>query len=122
MKKKKVDNVEINGIQSKELYLNESKTRKVLKDMDKQLDILQESLMSIHVSLNKLVNQNIIKGKYGENIKLIVKQSKIQSDAAKKLRTTIDRKFEEDVKVYPIQLLDKRITALEEKIASMVED
>ena len=122
MGKNNKDVLIIDGISSDELILNESKTRKVLKDMDKQLHVLEDAWMDINHSINKLVNQNVIKGKHGENLKSMIKQSKIQSSAAKKLSSNLIDKFEEDVKIYPIQLLDKRISVLEEKIAHMVEE
>lgn len=122
MVKNNKDVLIIDGISSDELILNESKTRKVLKDMDKQLHVLEDAWMDINRSINKLVNQNVIKGKHGESLKSMIKQSKIQSSAAKKLSSNLIDKFEEDVKIYPIQLLDKRISVLEEKIAHMVEE
>lgn len=122
MGKNNKDVLIIDGISSDELILNESKTRKVLKDMDKQLHVLEDAWMDINHSINKLVNQNVIKGKHGESLKSMIKQSKIQSSAAKKLSSNLIDKFEEDVKIYPIQLLDKRISVLEEKIAHMVEE
>ena len=122
MEKNNRDIFTIDGISSDKLLLNESEMSNILADMNKQLEVIDECWMNVNHSINTILNQKLLKSRSDDSLRGIIKKSKIQSSAAKKLSFNLKDKFDEDVNNNSIQLLDKRISALEEKIAHMVEE
>lgn len=118
MEKNKKD---IGDIREGEVFLNEAKVGPTIEDIEKQLGELEKSLTSVSVSINKLVNQKVIKGNRVDAYKSLSKKAKAQATAASKLKVTLHEKYVEDLQFYSIQLLDQRIAALERKIASLGE-
>ena len=108
-----------NKIVKDKLSINESKAKPLVKDIDKQLDNISDSLHKINNILNRSVSIGLIKGSKGNSFKSWAKKSKGQADNAIKLKTRLDESFETDVREYPIKLLDQRIAELEKKIESM---
>ena len=108
-----------NKIVKDKLSINESKAKPLVKDIDKQLDNISDSLHKINNILNRSVSIGLIKGSKGNSFKSWAKKSKAQADNAIKLKTRLDESFETDVREYPIKLLDQRIAELEKKIESM---
>ena len=108
-----------NKIVKDKLSINEAKAKTLVKDIDKQLDNISDSLHKINNILNRSVSIGLIKGSKGNSFKSWAKKSKGQADNAIKLKTRLDESFETDVREYPIKLLDQRIAELEKKIESM---
>ncbi len=122
MSKKIKNATEITGIDKDVLYINESKMRGLSKDMQKQLEIISDSLYNLNSSLNYLISQKIVTGNRLNSYKSWAKRAKSQAIAAEKLITTLNEKCNEDLQLYPIKLLDERIAELEKKIASLVNE
>ncbi len=116
---KKSTTVKVVGIKKGDLFVNEAKVNGLVRDMDAQLAILCDSLSKVSVSMNKLVNQNVIKESKATTYKNFIKKAKAQATAAKKLRDTLASSYDKDLQFYPIRLLDERIALLEKKIASL---
>ncbi len=113
---------DLNAIAKDELYLDEGKLKKQVKDMEKQLNVLNKSFKNISVSVNKLINQKAIKENRIDNFKGLAKKAQSQSMAASKLKSSLLDSYEKDLQYYPIKLLDERISELEKKINSLTED
>ena len=108
-----------NRIVKDKLSINESKSRPLVKDINKQLDNIVDSLHKINNILNRTVSIGLVKGSKGNSFKSWAKKSKSQADNALKLKEKLNESYETDVREYPIKLLDQRIKELEEKIESM---
>ena len=119
---KKKCSIEIKNIKEGNLFVNEDKLKSVVFDMEKQLGVLEKSLLDISVSVNKLVNQKVIKGSQVDSYKSLSNKTKAQSIAAQKLRNSLTLDYEKDMQVYSVQRLDERIAELEEKIATLEEE
>ena len=101
------------------IYLNEEKTNLLVKDINKQLDNIDNSLHKINILLNRATTLEMVKGTRATAFKGWAKKSKAQADNALRVKEKLEDKYNEDVKNYPIKLLDERIAELEKKIASM---
>jgi len=120
MGKGKTTTIEVSGIKKDRLYIHENKMKGISKDMQKQLTIISDSLLSINGTLNKLINHNVIKGNRVDSFKSCSKKAKDQAIAADKLKMTLSEKYDDDLRAYPIKLLDERIDDLEKKIANLL--
>lgn len=108
-----------NKVNKEELFVNEVKADIIVKDINKQLDGISNSLHKINNILNRSVNIELVKGSKSNTFKSWAKKAKGQSDNSIKLKEKFNSKYERDVKDYPIKLLDERIAELERKIANM---
>ena len=106
-------------INKSDLYINEKKLNKLIYDMDSELDTLRKSLLKIQKLLNQSVNAGFVKGTRSTTFKSWARKAKSQSTQAEKLRVKLLESYEEDVKKYPVYLLDQRLAMLEEKINEM---
>lgn len=113
------NSVDLGNIKKGEIFFDEKKIKGPIKTIQKELDVLDKSFSSVGVSLNKLMNQNVIKKGRVDFYKGLVKKVNMQALAAKKLKASLDKKMEEDMYLYSIQLLDKRILELEKKIKDL---
>lgn len=109
----------ISNFDKRNLSLNEKKAVKIIEDMNKQLDSISTSLAKINLLLNQSVSNKYISGSRATAFKGWAKKSKAQSSNAKKLGEKVTTSFQEDLKNYPIVLLDRRIAELEKKINSL---
>lgn len=107
------------SIQKDYLYVNESKVKKYQKEIDKQLDVISNSLLKSYSYLMEAVKDEKVKGKRKEAFKGWARKAKSQAAATKKLRDTLQDSYLEDAQEYPIRKLDSRIAELEKKIAKM---
>ena len=110
-----------NQITKDRLYVNEAKANSIVKDIDSKLDNVATSFNKINNILNRTVTMGMIKGTRGNSFKSWAKKSKSQASNALKLKEKMNEKYSDDVKDYPISLLNERIEELERKIASMSE-
>lgn len=109
----------VSNFDKRNLSLNEKKAVKVVDDMEKQLNAISKSLAKINLLLNEAVSSKYITGTQATAFKGWAKKCKAQSGNAKKLGEKLDLSFHEDLKNYPIVLLDRRIAELEKKINSL---
>ncbi len=122
MGKHRTTTTEVSGIEKDKLFINEGKMRGLSKDMQKQLTVISESLNNLSDSLNKLVSSKVITGNRVDSYKSWAKRAKSQAIAADKLIASLSEKCDADLQLYPIQLLDDRISELEKKIASLTKE
>ncbi|MBQ9018822.1 MAG: hypothetical protein IJ097_00740 [Bacilli bacterium] len=108
-----------NKVNKEELFVNEVKADVIVKDINRQLDGISNSLHKINNILNRTVKIELVKGSKANTFKSWAKKAKSQSDNSIKLKEKFNSKYEQDVKDYPIKLLDERIAELERKIANM---
>lgn len=101
------------------LYVNESRANSIVKDINNQLDDMRNSLLNINIILNKSVKGKYVKGSRANSFKGWAKKCKSQADNSLKIKDKLNTKYEEDVRKYPIKLLDERIAELEKKIADL---
>ena len=101
------------------LYVNESRANIIVKDIDKELDNMRNALLNINIILNKTVKDKYVKGNRASSFKGWAKKCKSQADNTLNIRYKLALKYNEDVRKYPIKLLDERIAELEKKIADM---
>ena len=114
--------IEINKLlNKKDFYLNVSKASNIESDIEKQLDSIKVSLLNINNLLNKATNDGVVSGKRADAFKSWAKKAKSQSLTASKLKEKINNKYSEDVREYPLKVLNDRIAELEKKIADMSE-
>lgn len=108
-------------INKNNLYLNEKKSSKVVKDMDKQLVDIRASLLKVNLLLNDVVNKKMVTGSHVKVFKGWSLKAKSQAGTALKLKELLDTNYQEDVRQFPIKLLDNRIAELEKKIMRLTK-
>ncbi len=101
------------------LYIDEKRCKKLEKSIEKNLDVLEKSMMNIEVILNKAVKTGAVTSSRAKVFKSWGRKCKSQANSASKLKEKISTSFAEDAKNYPIKLLDERIMELEKKLASL---
>ena len=114
--------IEVTNVDRDNLYVNDSKVKGIEKDMQKQLEIIRSSLLNISSLLNRCVNLKVVKGNRVDIYKGWARKAKTQGLAAEKLKANLSEKYSEDLKNYPLKLLDDRIAELERKIANMTKE
>ena len=121
MSKKKTDHysLDLSSLDKNNLFVNDVKLNSLSKDMQRQLDVIHLSLSNINVNLNKLINQKVFKGNKAETLKGLSKKAKSQAGAAVKLKKTLVDDVNSDLQLYPLKVLDERISELEKKISSL---
>lgn len=121
MSKKKTDHysLDLSSLDKNNLFVNDVKLTSLSKDMQRQLDVIHLSLSNINVNLNKLINQKVFKGNKAETLKGLSKKAKSQAGAAVKLKKTLVDDVNSDLQLYPLKVLDERISELEKKISSL---
>lgn len=112
----------VNGVDKNNLYLNDNKAKKVVNDLYKQLDAMSASLINVHLLLNQCVACGMVKGVRVKTYKAWARKAKSQANAIDKLKESIHSRFEDDLRNYPLKLLDDRIAELERRIASMSQE
>ena len=103
-------------INTSDLYINEKKVNKLVHDMDLEFDSLRKSFLKIQKLLNQSVNAGFVKGTRSTTFKSWARKAKSQSTQAEKLRVKLLEKYQEDVKQYPVYLIDQRLAMLEKRI------
>ncbi len=104
------------------IFVNEAKANALVKDLSKKLDNIELSLHKINLLLNRAASLGIVTGSKATSFKGWAKKSKSQADNAGRIKEKLDDKYYQDVKDYPIKLLDERIAELEKRIASLTNE
>jgi len=104
------------------IYINEGKANILVKDINKQLDNVSLSLHKITILLNHAASLGLVKGARSTAFKGWARKSKSQADNALRIKEKLEVKYNEDVKNYPIKLLDERIAELEKKIQELTNN
>ena len=102
--------------------MDEAKAKKTVNDILKQLDVMKASLLNIHLLLNQAVSSDIVKGMRAKSYKAWARKAKSQANSIEKLKASLSDKFDEDLRNYPLKLLDDRIAELERRISSMTNE
>ncbi len=110
---------EIKGIDKDYFYMDEAKAKKTVNDMLKQLDAMRASLLNIHLLLNQAVSSDMVRGMRAKSYKAWARKAKSQANSIDKLKASLSEKFNDDLRNYPLKLLDDRIAELERRIASL---
>jgi len=104
------------------IYVNENKANILVKDINKQLDNVSLSLHKINILLNHATTLGLVKGARSTAFKGWAKKSKAQAENALRIKEKLEIKYNDDVKNYPIKLLDERIAELEKRIEDLTKN
>ena len=99
----------------------ESKTKKVIDDLLVQFNIIDESLNSISLILDKSIDYEVVNKARINVFKELKRKTKLQAAAVRKLGDILCEKYDEDVRNYPIKLLNDRIAEVEAKLAKLTK-
>ena len=102
----------------KEVFVSEDMNW-IQKDIEKQYNIIITSLNNIDAIMKKIISTGEMSKTTKDNLKGWSQKCSSQVLATKKRLTSFKEKLAQDKNDYKISLLDKRIEALEKKIASM---
>jgi polyhydroxyalkanoate synthesis regulator phasin len=113
---------EVKGIHKDVFYMNEAKAKRTVNDIIKQLESMEASLINIHLFLNQSVSCGVVKGIRAKSYKGWARKAKSQANAIEKLKNNLIASFNEDLRNYPLKLLDDRIAELERRISNMTNE
>ena len=113
---------EVKGIDKNYFYMDEAKAKRTVNDILKQLDVMKSSLLNMHLLLNQAVSSDIVKGMRAKSYKAWARKAKSQANSIEKLKASLSDKFDEDLRNYPLKLLDDRIAELERRISNMTSE
>ena len=102
----------------KEVFVSEDMNW-IQKDIEKQYNIIITSLNNIDAIMKKIISTVEMSKTTKDNLKGWSQKCSSQVLSTKKRLTSFKEKLAQDKNDYKISLLDKRIEALEKKIASM---
>lgn len=104
------------------LMVNENKANGLIIDINKQLDNINTSLHKINILLNRATTLGLVKGARATAFRGWAKKSKAQADNALRIKDKLNDKYLQDVREYPIKLLDDRIAELEKQIKELTNN
>ena len=110
-----------NFFDKKNLYVDNKKAKVMVDDVVKQLDIINSSLSKVSALLFESVSLKYVKCSRATAFTGWARKAKSQAAASLKLSNNVHTKLEDDIRDYPIKLLDDRIAELERKIASLTK-
>ncbi len=105
------------NMSKKKVSLNFAKAEPLVKNINKQLEVLSKSLTMCESILNKMAIKKMIAS--DKNFIQCARKCLSQAQAAKSVLSNLDLKFCDDQKSVLIQELDERISYLEMKMAKM---
>lgn len=108
-----------NNMKLKNVYVNSTKADLIIKDIEKQIDVIAKTLNKIDTIMNKCVYKKTVKS---EDCEAFLGWSRVcEKEAYNIIEIKKDFKYayNDDVKNYTIKLLDERIAALEKSIAEL---
>ena len=109
-------------IKKDSLFVDEKKSSKLIASIDKNLELIEKSMLNIEGLLNKSINSGAVSNSRTKIFKSWARKCKSQANSANKLKDKINESYQADVKYYPIKVLDDRIAELEQKLAQLEKD
>jgi hypothetical protein len=100
-----------------ELYVDEKRAVKIEASIEKNLELISDSMLNIEKLLSKTLNTAKVSSSRVKIFKLWARKCKSQANSAETIKNKINESFNLDLRFYPIKLLDDRINELSEKIA-----
>jgi len=100
----------------KKLYIDSKHCDSLKKDIAKQLDVLDKSFEQLSVLLNKASYKKLFREDYNAVALQCSKKSLTQSNNFKTIKSNLELKYNDDVKMALINNLNERISYLEDKL------
>ena len=107
------------NISKSQLFVDDKHADKLVSDIENELSIINKSFMKVQLLINQSVNMGAVSGKRGSAFKAWARKAKSQANSIDKLKASLSEKFNDDLRNYPLKLLDDRIAELERRIASL---
>lgn len=104
------------------LFIDEKRCEKLVSSIDKNLELIEKSMLSIEKLLNKSLKDGVVTGSRVKVFKSWSRKCSSQANSASKIREKVDGAYEYDIKYYPIKALDDRIKELEYKIDQLMKE
>ena len=104
------------------LFVVEKKSKKVVYNIDKNLELIADSMTNIEKLLNKTLSTTKVSSSRIKVFRLWSRKCKSQANSAEKLREKLVNGYEEDVRTYPLKKLEDRIKELEARISQLDEE
>lgn len=101
------------------LFIDEKRCSKLVNSIDKNLELIEQSMLNVESLLNKSLSMGVVTSSRNKVFKSWSRKCKSQANSANNLREKVTNSYEEDVRYYPIKLLEDKITALEDKVAQL---
>ncbi len=109
-------------ITKENLFIDEKRCKKLQTNIDKNLELIEKSMINIERLLNKSLSMGAVSGTRTKVFKSWSRKCKSQANSAASLRDKIVESYEADVKYYPIKELNDKIKELETKIARLEKE
>ena len=106
-------------VDKSEVYINEKKAKSIISDISEQLDIIEISLNSISDIISKSIELGVASKSKSEAFKELKKKVKFQANATSKLNQLLSKDYNEDLRNYPLKLLNDRIAEIEKRLAEL---
>ena len=89
------------------LFVDEKKSKKVVYNIDKNLELIADSMTNIEKLLNKTLSTTKVSSSRIKVFRLWSRKCKSQANSAEKLREKLVNGYEEDVRTYPLKKLEE---------------
>lgn len=101
------------------LFIDEKRCSKLEQSINKNLELVEQSMLSIEKLLNKSLSSGAVSSSRIKIFKSWSRKCKSQANSSNRLREKIENSYEADINYYPIKVLEDKINNLEEKIAQL---
>ena len=101
------------------LFVDEKKSKIVVDNINKNLELVSDSMTNIEKLLNKTLSSTKVSSSRIKVFRLWARKCKSQANSAEKLREKLVNGYEEDVRNYPLKKLEDRINELESKLKQL---
>ncbi|MBQ3297285.1 MAG: hypothetical protein IJJ63_00855 [Bacilli bacterium] len=99
------------------LFIDEKRCNELINNIDNNLELIEKTMLNIERILNRSVSLKAVTSTRVKVFKSWARKCKSQATSVERLREKLATGYDEDVRYYPIKVLDDRIKELEEKIA-----
>ncbi|MBQ6498225.1 MAG: hypothetical protein IJI58_05870 [Bacilli bacterium] len=103
-------------------YINEDKCKKLIADIDKNLNAIEKSMLDLEKTLNKALKDGVVTGSRIKIFKSWARKCKSQATSAIKLKEKIAENYDADINYQPIQSVADRINELENMLAQLEKE